>query len=401
MNLKSYYHLKKAGFAINPRDDASVYFGNQTLPEDLRDRLETNFNQPREVPKLGIYGPFGAGKTHTLHHIAYVLATELAEDYPSETFHLDLSPIKGKESWRKVHADLINAIGRDRIKQAINAVLTEPEAARDPAEHLRARGILKYGERAIQNSQAHVFRALLFGGPLEGAAHSWLKGGSVTAANAANLEIETTLTDTSHLIAALLNVASMLHAGLGRRPILLIDEAEALRSLQNSDSIDEFITAFRKLADDDNNQLGLIIAFHNEGGMEDAPEVLVHDAVFRRFGYNHGFFDLSQIIREVDDIRTFMTQVLEYVIDQDAAQQTIDDHQLDVPREFFPFTEGAVDRLAQFVLEDPRHQVPSQILHQMGEAVQKGWRHSGKGNSERYQLVDEEIIELSLFPEQA
>ncbi len=132
--------------------------------------VSTNFNQPRQVPKFGIYGPFGAGKTHTLHYIAHVLHDELGEDYPSESILLYISPIKAKESWRKVHADLLNAIGLDRLKDAINKVLTQPEAARDPLAYLRQQGILKYGEAAIQASQVKVFRALLFGGPLEASA---------------------------------------------------------------------------------------------------------------------------------------------------------------------------------------------------------------------------------------
>ena len=401
MNLRDYYHLKKDSFSISPWDDADVYFGNQTLDENIRKRLETNFNQPRQVPKFGIYGPFGAGKTHTLHYIAHVLKTEFGADYPSETILLDISPIKAKESWRKVHADLINAVGLDRLKDAINRVLTQPEAARDPLAYLRDKGILKYGEAAIQSSQAKVFRALLFGGPLEASALEWLKGGSVKAGDAANLGVETMLTDTSHLIAALLNVASVLKAGLGKRPILLIDEAEALRSLRNDDSINEFITAFRKLADDENNVLGVIIAFANEGSMEEAPEVLLNDAVYRRFGYDHGFFDLSQIVAGIDDVKMFIEQVLERLIDQDAAQQTIDSEGLGVPREYFPFTEDAVDRLAQFISEDdPRHQVPSQIIHRMGEAIVAGWRR-GKDTSGVRQLIDQDLMEETLFPEQS
>lgn len=403
MNLRTYYHLKKQSFSINPNEDAAVYFGNQFLNEKLRERLETNFNQPRQVPKFGLYGPYGAGKTHTLAHLRFVLAEELGDEYPSESIMLDISPIKAKENWRKVHADAINAIGLDRLKGSINKVLTRPEAAGDPLAYLREQGILRFGEAGIQASQAKVFRALMFGGSLESAALEWLKGGSVKAADAANLGVETTLTDTSHLTAALLNCASMLKTGTGRSPILMVDEAEALRGLSNADSLAEFRSGFRRLADDENNVLGLIVAFQAEGSMEEsAPEVLTDDAVYRRFGYDHGFFDLSQVIGELDDVKTFIAQVLGYLIDQDAAKQTIDDQALGIPPEFFPFTEEAIDRLAQFVSEDdPRHQVPSQIIHRMGEAVVTGWQR-GKGDpSAGHVLIDEGLMEEILFPEQS
>ena len=105
--------------------------------------------------------------------------------------------------------------------------MAEPAAAQDPVTHLRERQVLKFGEQALIASQARVFRALLFGGPMQGAALAWLRGESITAAQAENLEVETSLTEVSHLVAALLNVAALLKIGLNRRPVLLIDEAEA------------------------------------------------------------------------------------------------------------------------------------------------------------------------------
>lgn len=401
MTLKSYYHLKKPSFSINPNEDAAVYFGNRSLDTKLRERLETDFNQPRQVPKFGLHGPYGAGKTHTLAHLRHVLATELAAEYPSEAILLDISPIKAKESWRKVHADAINAIGLDRLKDSINAVLTRPEVAGDPLAYLREENILRFGEVAVQASQAKVFRALMFGGSLVSAALEWLKGGSVSAADAAALGVETKLTDTSHLAAALLNCASILKSGTGKSPILMIDEGEALRSLSNADSIGEFTSGLRRLADDDNNVLGLIIAFQTEAGMEtDAPEVILDDAVYRRFGYNDGFFDLSEVIGGLSDVRNFIDQVLAYLVDQEAAAKTIATEGFGIEPEYFPFTVEAIDRLAQFVTEgDPKDQVPSQVMHRMGKAVVLGWQRGKDSGS--HLLVDEDLMAEVLYGDEA
>ncbi|MCU1528870.1 MAG: hypothetical protein JWP75_2633, partial [Frondihabitans sp.] len=61
----------------------------------------------------------------------------------------------------------------------------------------------------------------------------------------------------------------------------------------------------------------------------------------------------------------------------------------------------AVDRLAQFISEDdPRHQVPSQIIHRMGEAVVSAWRQ-GKDNGGSRNVIGEDLIEEILFPEQS
>lgn len=397
MNLRNYFHLKKDSFSIDPREDAEQYFGGSKLDEGIRDRIETDFVQQRQIPKFCLYGPFGAGKTHTLHHIEYQLKTSISADYPSEPIMLDISPIRSKERWLKVHGDLINAIGLGRIKEAVHNLLADPVASQDPFTFLTNKGVLKYGEVAIRSSQAKVFRALAFGGPMEGAALQWLKGASLSKANAETLEVETELTEVSHLVACLLNVAGLLRAGLGRRPVLLIDEAEALRSLTSADSITEFTTAFRKLAEDENNVLGLIVAFHAEGGMEDAPEVLINPSVFRRFGYEAAFIDLHEAIAATENVRTFIQEALEYLIDQDAARATIENEALPTEPEFFPFTPEAVDRLADFIIhEDPENQVPSQIITRMSNAVVDAWRR-GREDASGHVLIDEDAIEAALY----
>ena len=398
MTLRDHFHLRKDSFSIDNRDDASVYFGGSTLSLRLRERLEDDFVRPRQVPKFCIYGAFGAGKTHTENHIAYLLRTELAADYPTVQISHDISPIRAKEKWIKVHGDIINAIGLDLIRDAATGVMTNPAAAKDPVQHLTEKGVLRFGEAAIRSSQARVFRALLFGGPMETAALQWLKGSTITASQAEAIGIETKLTEVSHLVACLLNVAALIKVGLGRRPILLIDEAEALVSLTTGDPFNEFVAAFRKLADDANDVLGLVIAFFTDGGMEQAPDVLTHEAVFRRLGYEGAFFDLQDNVGGMDNVRTFILDVLSFLVDQDAAAATIKEHNLETEREFFPFTAESVDRLAEFIAEgDPKVQVPDQIIKRMGDAVIAAWRAS-RSNGGAMVLVSEDILEAALYP---
>lgn len=397
MTLKEHFRLKKDSFSIDNRADAAVFFGQSALPKRLRERLEDDFERPRQVPKFCIYGPWGAGKTHTIHFIEHVLNTELSSTFPTQPIFLELAPIRAKERWAKVHGDVINAIGLDLLREAAMAVMTDPAAAKDPVKHLTDRGVLRYGEAAIRSSQARVFRALLFGGPMESAALKWLKGESLTSSQAEALEIETSLTEVSHLLACLLNVAGLIKEGLSRRPVLLIDEAEALRDLGAADSINEFTTAFRKLADDDNNILGMIVAFQTEGGMEGAPEVLAGPAVFRRFGYEAAFLDLQENISAMENVRSFIEDLLAYLVDQTAAAAVISDEGLTTEPEFFPFTPEAVDRLASFIAEeDPRNQVPDQIIKRMNDAVIEA-RRAGRENGNMV-LVDETIMETALYP---
>lgn len=401
MILGEYYHLKKDAFSIDPRTDASVYFGGSNLRPQLIERIKSDFVQQRQVPKFCIYGRYGAGKTHTLHHIEHVLKGQFARDFPTEPINLEIAPIRAKESWSKVHRDLINAIGLDRLKRAVASVFSDPSAAQDPIAHLQQANILRFGEAAIQNSQAQVFRALLYGGRGEALALEWLKGATLSMDHAQTLGTETNLSEPSHLIHCLLNVANMLRHGLGGRPVVLIDEAEALLRLTNADSLGEFTFAFRKLFDDDNDVLGIVVAFQVEGGMEDAPGVLSDEAVMRRIGYETAYFDLARLVGEIDDARQFILEVLAYLVDQERARETIERAGMPTEPEFFPFTEDAVTTLADFVTQEPQYQLPSQIISRMSEAVVKAWLRGDEAPGDDRVLVDDELLNEVLYPEAA
>ena len=395
MTLREYYHLTKDVFSIDPREDAKEYFGGTTLFHQIRDRIKSDFVQQRQVPKFCLYGAYGSGKTHTLHHVEYVLRTDFDADFPTDVIELEISPIRAKESWKKVHGDLINAISLERMKQAVAAVFADPKAAQEPLRILKSQGILRFGEAAIQSSQAQVFRSLVYGGRGEALALEWLKGTPLTIDQAQTIGTETNLTEPSHLIACVLNVASLLLHGLGKRPVVLIDEAESLGNLTNHDSIEEFKFAFRRLFDNENDVLGTVVAFQHEGGIEQAPEVLSEDAVMRRIDYEAGYFDLGRLVVEMNDVREFILQVLAYLVDQDAARRTIDDEDLGTQPEYFPFTEEAVDLIANDLTQADK-QLPSQIISKLSAAVVQGWM---KADGSGHVLIDEDMARGALYPE--
>jgi len=348
--LQDYYHLTKETFSIDPWDDADIYFGDQELERRIRRRLEADFVQQRGVPKFFVSGRYGAGKTHTLAHIRHVLVSDLGltRDFPTEPIYFEISPIRSRESWATIHERLINAIGLGRLKEAMAATLSGGGAAGDPIEALEAKGVLRYGEEAIKKSQAQIFRNLLFGGRQETLSWEWLKGRALKVDEAQMLRTETNLAAPPDYIACLLNVASLIHKGLGRKIVFLIDEGEAVGNLTNADSYDEFVFAFRRLVDPENSALGVIVAYESEGGgMEAAPRLFQHPAIVRRVDYAQGFFDLSTLLpTETRAAQEFIVQVLGHLVDQDRAREIVQSERLQTEPEYFPFTKEAVDAIA-------------------------------------------------------
>lgn len=403
-SLQEYFHLNKDAFDIDPYSDADAYFGYQPLQKRILQRLAADFVQQRHVPKFFLFGRYGGGKTHALNHIRHVLKhnPEFVGVYqPTEPIHTEVPPLKGKETWRKMHEHLLDAIGKALMKEAIQRLMAEasmadPTAGGDVTKALNDRGVLRYGDASLKASQGSIFRALLFGGQQETVAWEWLKGKPLSSDQATTLGTETNLGETSDYVHALLNVASLIYKGLGRKVVLLLDEAEMLRSVTHPDSHQEFVWAIRRLVDNDNDVLGLIVGFQQEGGMEDAPEVFGDDAVRTRIG-DDGYIDLGDLLAEDVDVRNFVTGVLSRLVDQNAAKTTIDSENLDTEPEFFPFTPEVVDRIAEYIMEDPNRKSPRIIKNLLSSAVIRAWQTGRDGDDT--QLCDLELIELVLYPD--
>lgn len=400
-SLKDYFHLTKDAFDIDPKRDADVYFGYEPLQERLLNRLASDFVQQRHVPKFFIFGRYGSGKTHSLAHIQYVLTNDprFLADFPStEPLLTEVPPLKAKESWKKIHQHLLDEIGRTLIKEAVQAILTTPNFTGDVAADLRAAGALRFGDTSLQNSQAQIFRNLLFGGLQETISWEWLKGKVLTADQASTLNTETNLSETSDFVAALLNVSALVWAGLRKKIVILLDEAEMVRSITNADSHQEFTWALRRLMENENDVLGLVVGFQQEGGMEAAPPVFSDDAVRTRVGGDSGFIDLGELVAEPSDVKDFIVAVLARLVDQVAAKSTIDTQELPTEPEHFPFTPEAIDRIAEYITEDPERKSPREIKNLMSSAVVAAWLRGRDTGAT--QLVDSDLLEAVLFPDE-
>jgi hypothetical protein len=183
---------------------------------------------------------------------------------------------------------------------------------------------------------------------------------------------------------------------MGKKLLVLMDEGEALGNLTSADSMREFEYALRRLFDDDNDVLGLIIAYQLEPGLDRVPDVLSSDAIRRRVGYDAGYLDLAGHLSVPENAMTFITDLLAYLVDQDQAAATIAAQGLNTQREFFPFEEEAIDLIAEFVTADPQHSLPSQIIIRMSDAVVDAWMDRDESSDVR-RLVDEAAVTPHLY----
>jgi hypothetical protein len=329
-----------------------------------------------------------------LAHIDYVLRVE--EMYPTEPIYIDIAPLTAKERFARIHTRLLDAVGLDRIRVAAEAA-ADKSNEKDKVQGFLSSGALPFGDQALKTSQANVFRNLLFGGRQAQLSWEWLKGRKASVDEAQTLGTQKHLIDAQDFVFCLLNVGALFSLGCGKRIIFLIDEAEAFRSVTHPDSQSELKHALRLLLENANRYVGCILAIQVEGGQEAIGEFFTSDDITRRVDYDQGFIDLNGLVAAVENARSFMEEMLSYLIDQQQAANTIQAEGLSTMPNYFPFTEAAIQALCNHVVTDQERALPAAIISWMSNAAIEAWRR--RTDSSVHQLVTDEIIEETIFPE--
>ncbi len=393
--LKDYFLLKdRDSFAIDPWRDREQFFGASELNARIRKRIESDFVQPRGIPKFFVHGSYGSGKTHTLAHIDYVLRTD--ELYPTEPIYIDIAPLTAKERFERIHARLLDAIGLGRIRTAAEAA-ADKSTDKDKVQGFFTSGALPFGDQALKTSQANVFRNLLFGGRQAQLSWEWLKGRKTSVDEAQTLGTQKHLTDAQDFVFCLLNVGALFGIGCQKRIVFLIDEAEAFRSVTHPDSQSELKHALRLILENSNRYVGCVLAIQVEGGQEAIGDFFTSDDIRRRVDYDQGFIDLNGLVAGVENAKKFMEEMLVYLVDQERSAKLIQAETLATTPNYFPFTEEAIDALCNHIVNDQESALPAAIISWMSNAAIEAWRR--RTTSSTHELVTAPIIEETIFPE--
>ncbi len=396
MTMREYFFLKRSdSFSIDPWNDNRIYFGDTQLFQRITRRLETDFVQPRGVPKFFVFGAYGSGKTHTLAHICYEL--ERYTMHRAEPIYVDIAPLGSRERFQRIYARLLDAVGLERVYEAVEVVADQISGI-DKVSGMLDNNVLPFGDSTLKVSQANVFRNVLFGGRQTQLSWEWMKGRRNTPDQATMLGVQKDIVEPSDLVNCLLNIGALYYRGTGKKLVFLVDEAEAIRSVTNPDSLDEIVHMIRLLLENANNYIGVIFAVQAEGGMEAIPEVFSREDIRRRVDYDLGYIDLVIMVSQVASAKDFMIRVLEYLVDQEEASRTIQAESLETTSALFPFTESAIEAISQHVADNPHLASPAFIISAMSNAAVEAWRR--RAERDMHFLVDQEIVEETLFPEE-
>lgn len=266
MELKDYCCLNRPRFRVDPESDAEWFFGNKQVSEELLARIRSDFDV-RGIPKCGLIGRFGAGKTHILYHIKYLFDKD-PDNYPAICFFLRLAPyderIPDIGGWKYFHGKMLDAIGEDFLRQIVQEFDRLPEdRTADLSEEMKK--IFRFGDENLKRSFANVLSGYFLRETRSTvSAWQWLRGSKLEKGVAAqDLGVTKALENANDMIATVLNIGNLVRKTTGKGITLLMDEAQSLKDVEKRHI--EIHDAFLQLADDDNQDVGFVIASFGEG----------------------------------------------------------------------------------------------------------------------------------------
>jgi len=377
MEFRDWFCLRnRVNFTIDPKispDDARFYFGRADLKQKLEKQLRRTFVAPG-TPKMMVWGPYGSGKTQTLFYLEWYLHHE---KIPS----LSLIPrtvnfaveVQSKSDAASLHMQLLETLGKEVVSAWIRSLFShvtdlmvalleicpdDPNVAKG-LEHLRA------------------------GGNISLTAWRWLTGQTMTTKELEELGVTRNLAQVGagDMAAALVSIGKLAERN-GEKLIFFIDEMEELQNVRTGDASDSIHQYFRRLSEPANSTVGFICGFM-ANTLSEGPRILTRPDVTSRISMNN-YIEIGHL-PAVQDVKTFMQEMLAHLVDTDKANAKIQAEGLDVILDTYPFSPSAFDLLADFASQDPYKSLPRNIINCINECAIEAW-------DQQKPLVDEGIV---------
>lgn len=362
------FALTRSNFVLDPEKDFTCFARKDidvtAIAERLRIDLVTDL-----APKRLFYGPYGAGKSHTL----IVTSKKLEQLTPICTIRMECPDLTRKAKFVDLYRDgIMRALGADRVLRLFDEMVSEAfKRQRDErSTYLRTLLIDEDLSRAASRLIDEEFDRYIF--------WRWFAGVPVSRADLEALHVTGDLTAAEPArLASFLTVVGRLIKQFGEKKTLVFvfDEMERLKDL-DGDSIGNFMTGFTKLADPLQRDVAIIIGYSAAQADELHELFSLRGPVGSRIGRA-----ATQEIRVLPEkeIEGFVRDVIKYLRDEslfesryDAAKKEGESEGFDP--DFFPFTKKAIGLLKSRLADNltPRD-VELSMTHAAGRAHINDW----------------------------
>lgn len=364
MNFKEWFCLKdRDSFTIDPKinpDDARFYFGRNEIKTKLKAQIRRAFVDPG-VPKMVIYGSFGSGKTQTLYHLQYYLQNDPPKSCKFKPRTVDVVlEMQSKSNHLDWHLQLMEALGKDTVAKWVDTLFNKVSNLEQLLEEL----LNDYNlTQAVKNLRG--------GGDMPLLAWRWLSGHRLAATELQRLQLTRNLGDigAGDMVNVLVGLGRVAEQN-GEKLIFLMDEAEEFNNIRNPDALDSVHSYLRKLAEPWNSTAGFIMSSYSIT-IDDMPPMIIRLDVKNRIGAIN-YVEIPPL-PTVEDVRTFLSQLLAEFIDQNMAEKRIQEKGLTTTLETYPFSAEAFDMVCVYASQDPTKALPRNIIKTLNECAISAW----------------------------
>jgi len=404
MDLREYCGLNRPRFRFDPETDAEWYFGNREVNDELVRRVSSDF-VIRGVPKCGVVGRFGSGKTHTLFHLKYLFETN-PESYPAKPFVFRIHPydesIPGLGGWSYIHSKMLDAMGEGFMREMVRAFDRLPDTRTQDLADAMA-GVFRFGSENLRQSLAKVLSAYFLRDIRSTMpAWRWLRGQKPSGQELSNEGITMRLEKGGDMIDAILNLGAMSRKVSDLGICFLMDEAQALETVDKREV--EIHDAFLQMAEPDNEDVGFVLAYFGTGQRAIPPVISEPDDIISRLdvtraNINEAFIDLRRIINSEQDVKQFMLDFLSSIRNPEQAAEVVEHFDLGerTRPELLPFDSGALDRTVEILFQTEELRNPRMIIANLARVAAASYqraKHQGEYVIADASLVNEELSSL-------
>lgn len=337
-SIRDRFGLRRDNFILDPvkdtecfaRDDIDTHLLAESLDIDLVTKI---------APKRLVWGPYGAGKTHTLMRTM----RELEQLTPIRPVRIECPDLSKKSRFHDLYREgIMRQLGQDFIIGLVD------DAIRSVGWHRREEMVQGLKDKLQDEEIAKAAIRLMNPNFDVLVLWRWLSGVPMSRGDLDELGQTQDLSQTEAArLAEFLCLFGRLERELhGKTLVLVLDEMERLRSI-GPETITTFVSGFTRLVDPNQNSISVLVGASAQQQAEMVEVFSPNGPVVSRLG-NEAQVEISSL--DDEDVNKFIKVIIGFVREPstdvqaliNAASPSVSES---LNQDFFPFSEEAVDAL--------------------------------------------------------
>lgn len=367
--------------------DCGIFAGRQDVKEKLEARIRRGLVTNTSVHTF-IYGDYGSGKTHTLHYFnKYVMDQHSISILP---IFVPTPQIDARSTPSHLYRSIISAISPVEIFNLFSNIYDthQNEIQQYPELYTKITILDKYIRgRDISNI---IYRYILSRPAADYTVLKWLSGEKCTSREKQELNVILDNSDPNVAIKTLLTLFKIINQYGKKYVLLLLDELETLSVLSDR-KLTEFENFFRQLVSQQHG-IATVMAQSVEQSLDDGIRIFISGSpVGTRIGYPHNYIFL-QPFDTTESLMSFIKGLISQLRPPEAniselIAATEKETRETLNEELFPFTEEAIDLLAQRIIDAGRQLFPRDIQNAATQCL-------GEVMSSEKKIITSDVVEI-------